>query len=215
MSEIIEDFSVRLNRAMNIRNLKPVDLVEKTGIDKSKISSYMSGRYKAKQDGVYLLAKALDVDEAWLMGLDVPMLKSNKSFKTGIKIPVLGSIPAGIPLELIEDILDYEEISESMIKGDKKYFALKVKGKSMEPEYRDGDILIVLQTETCESGDDCIVRVNGNEGTFKRVLIQDNGITLQPLNNQFQPLFYSKRDINNLPIKILGIVVEVRRKIRR
>lgn len=73
MNELVDTFSNRLNTAMRIRNIKPIELSEKTGIDKSKISSYMSGRYKAKQDGVYLLAQALSVNEAWLMGLDVPM----------------------------------------------------------------------------------------------------------------------------------------------
>ena len=73
MNELVDNFSNRLNTAIRIRNIKPIELSEKTGIDKSKISSYMSGRYKAKQDGVYLLAQALNVNEAWLMGLNVPM----------------------------------------------------------------------------------------------------------------------------------------------
>ena len=76
MNGLIDTFANRLCQAMKIRNIKAVELCEKTGIDKSKISSYMSGRYKAKQDGVYLLAKALNVNEAWLMGLDVPMEKN-------------------------------------------------------------------------------------------------------------------------------------------
>lgn len=83
MIELVDTFANRLNTAMRIRNMKPVELSEKTGIDKSKISSYMSGRYKAKQDGVYLLAQALSVNEAWLMGCDVPMEKetSNTDFR--------------------------------------------------------------------------------------------------------------------------------------
>lgn len=84
MIELVDTFSNRLNTAMRIRNIKPVELSEKTGIDKSKISSYMSGRYKAKQDGVFLLARALNVDEAWLMGCDVPMEKetiTNNDFR--------------------------------------------------------------------------------------------------------------------------------------
>lgn len=95
MNELVDTFSNRLNTAMRIRNLKPVELSEKTGIDKSKISSYMSGRYKAKQDGVYLLAQALQVNEAWLMGLDVSMEKNLNTYKfdklgnSVIPIPIL------------------------------------------------------------------------------------------------------------------------------
>jgi hypothetical protein len=65
------------------------------------------------------------------------------------RIPVLGSIPAGIPIELIEDVLDYEDISEEMLKGGKQYFARKVKGTSMWPKYLDGDTIIVLKQDDC------------------------------------------------------------------
>lgn len=63
----------RLNEGLRIRNLKSVDLVKMTGIGKSSISSYLSGKYEPKQKNIYKIAKALDVSEAWLMGLDVPM----------------------------------------------------------------------------------------------------------------------------------------------
>ena len=69
VSAKIDTFANRLSKAILIRNIKPVDLAEKTGISKSKISSYMSGRFKAKQDGVFLLSKALDVDPRLVNGL--------------------------------------------------------------------------------------------------------------------------------------------------
>jgi len=73
MKDLIDTFSNRLNTAMKIRNIRATELSEKTGIAKSSLSEYINGKYEAKQDGVYLLAKALDVSEAWLMGLNVPM----------------------------------------------------------------------------------------------------------------------------------------------
>lgn len=132
----------------------------------------------------------------------------------GMRIPVLGSIPAGIPIELIEDILDYEDISEEMLKGGKEYFALKIKGSSMWPKYLDGDTIIVLKQDDCESGQDAIVMVNGNDGTFKRVIKKDNGITLEPINQQeYNSVSYTNEEIIQLPVKILGVVKEIRRKI--
>lgn len=137
--------------------------------------------------------------------------KSKNKYK---RIPVLGSIPAGIPVELIQDIIDYEDISEEMLKGGKEYFALKVKGSSMWPKYLDGDTIIVLKQNDCESGQDAIVMVNGNDGTFKRVIKKDNGIILEPINQQeYNSVSYSNEDIEKLPIKILGVVKEIRRKI--
>ena len=137
-----------------------------------------------------------------------------ESTNNNTKIPVLGSIPAGIPIELIEDILDYEDISEEMLKGGKEYFALKVKGSSMWPKYLDGDTIIVLKQDDCESGQDAIVMVNGNDGTFKRVIKKDNGITLEPINQQeYNSVSYTNEEIIQLPVKILGVVKEIRRKI--
>ena len=75
MNKLIDTFANRLNYAMLLKDIKAIELAEKTGIDKSKISSYLSGRYKAKQDGVFLLAQVLNVSGVWLMGYDVPMQK--------------------------------------------------------------------------------------------------------------------------------------------
>ena len=128
---------------------------------------------------------------------------------------VYGTIPAGIPMECIEDILDTEEISQDMLRGGKQYFGLKVKGNSMEPDYLDGDVIIFQKQDDCENGDDCVVMVNGNDGTFKRVFKNENGIILQPLNNKYQPMIYSNEQIETLPVKILGVFEESRRKKRR
>ena len=73
--------SQRIQEGLELRGLKQADLVEKTGISKGALSSYISGRYTPKQTNIYLIAKALDVSEAWLMGADVPM-ERNESFLT-------------------------------------------------------------------------------------------------------------------------------------
>lgn len=125
---------------------------------------------------------------------------------------VYGTIPAGIPMECIEDVIDTEEISANMLKGDKQYFGLKIKGNSMYPEYLDGDTIILEKVDDCESGQDAVVMVNGNDGTFKRVFKNETGIILQPLNSEFQPLIYTNEQIKSLPVKVIGKVVELRRK---
>lgn len=169
MNELVETFAQRLTRALLIRNMKPVELAEKTGIDKSKISSYMSGRYKAKQDGIFILSEALQVDPTWLMGYDVPIKKEisinnsqsiSKENENSAVVFVYGTIPAGIPMECIENIIDTEEIDAERLNGGKQYFGLRIKGDSMNPDYLDGDTLILLKQDDCESGDDCVVMVN-------------------------------------------------------
>lgn len=217
-----ENFCIRLQKAMNIRNIKAAELSEKSGIPKSSLSEYIKGKYEAKQKGIYKLAKALNVSEGWLMGLDVPMERSfdnniqkNDKVSNSAVVFVYGSIPAGVPMECIEDIIDTEEIPADMLRGGKQYFGLKVKGNSMEPDYLDGDTLILEKADDCESGDDCVVMVNGNNGTFKRVIKNENGIILQPLNSEYYPLVFSNEQIESLPVRVIGIVEEIRRKKRR
>ena len=85
----------------------------------------------------------------------------------------------------------------------------------MEPEYRDGDTIIVQQQERCNSGDDCAVMVNGDDATFKRVRLHENGLTLQPLNTKYDPRYFTASEVESLPVRILGVVVEIRRKVKR
>ena len=129
-----------------------------------------------------------------------------------VKIPVLGKIPAGMPFEAIEDTytIDFEEIPKDWLKGGKEYFALKLDGDSMEPEFKDKDTVIFLKTSSCQSGQYACVKVNGFDATFKEVKIQDNGILLSPLNlhnsTNYLPTFYTKDEIENLPVEIIGVV---------
>ncbi len=218
--KIVDTFSNRLKKALDYSNMRQVDLVAKTHLDKTLINKYLAGIMKAKQDKLTILADALNVNEVWLMGYDVPMEKNfdkniqgmEKKTEGSAVVLVYGTIPAGTPIECIEDIIDTEEIPADMLKGGKQYFGLRIKGNSMFPEYLDGDTLILEKVEDCENGQDCVVMVNGNDGTFKRVFKNENGIILQPLNPEYQPMIYTNEQIEQLPIKIIGKVVELRRK---
>ena len=172
--------------------------------------------YSVTTDVALELASAMNIKIEDLLN----MLNNDQGFNinndnNSAIVFVYGTIPAGIPMECIEDIMDTEEISADMLRGGKQYFGLRVKGNSMEPEYLDGDTLILEKVDDCESGDDCVVMVNGNDGTFKRVFKNENGIILQPLNPSYSPIVYTNEQIETLPIKILGIVVEFRRKKRK
>lgn len=169
--QIIDSFQNRLRIAMNYRNMKQVDLVERTQLDKTLINKYLAGVSNARQRKLTILADVLNVNEVWLMGYDVPMEREiskdiqgiNKKTEGSAIVFVYGTIPAGIPMECIEDIIDTEEISADMLNGGKQYFGLKIKGHSMEPDYLDGDVIIFQKQDDCESGDDAVVMVNGNE----------------------------------------------------
>lgn len=136
-----------------------------------------------------------------------------------VQIPVLGSIKAGIAIEAQQDILEYVDIPKDWLKGNKKFYGLKISGDSMYPKYDENDIVIFEHTEDyiLANNKDCAVMVNGFDATFKNVTINENGITLVPfnLNNSdgYKPTFYSKEQVSKLPVKIVGIAREKRTRL--
>ncbi len=205
----------RIKKARTESGLTQRDVAQKVKVNPSTIMRYEKGTIMdIKIPVVNAIALALDVNPSWLLGYDVPKRAKNtmSTESTSIRIPVLGSVPAGIPLEAIEDIEDWEEIPREWTKGDKDYFGLKIHGDSMYPKYMDGDTIILRKADDCESGDECVVYVNGYDATFKKVIKKMDHIILQPLNSEYEPIMIDNNDENN-PVKIVGIVVELRRKL--
>lgn len=129
-----------------------------------------------------------------------------------VQIPVFGEIPAGKPIEACDDILEYIDIPAEWLKGGQEFFGLRVNGDSMLPDFKNGDTIVLKKQSSCDTGQFCAVSINGIEVTFKRVRRQENGITLQPLNPEYDPMFFTNKQIKDMPITILGVVVEGRRK---
>ena len=137
----------------------------------------------------------------------------HKNKTQAVKIPVLGTVVAGLPMEAIENIVDYEEITPALA-AQGEFFALRIKGQSMEPRICEGDVVIVKKQEDIESGDTAIVLVNGGEATVKKVKKTEEGIMLIANNMAvYSPHFYSNKDIESLPVQIIGKVVELRGKL--
>lgn len=180
------------------------ELGKKLNLSRSTITLYESGKREPNIETLKKLTEVFNCSLDELIGGSKPKY---------ITINVYGFIPAGIPLECIEEIIDTEDISIDMLKGDKQFFGLKIKGDSMEPEYKNNDTIILEKCSDCDSGSDCVVMVNGYDGTFKRIIKSTKGITLLPLNKKYKPMEYTNEQIENFPIKIIGKVVELRRSI--
>lgn len=136
---------------------------------------------------------------------------TNKSSVSSVKIPVVGCVAAGLPAEAFEDIIDYEEIPESMARGG-EYFGLAIKGDSMYPRIFEGDVVIVKKQSTADSGDIVIALINGEDGICKQLYKYKDHIELRSFNPMYKPLVYSNEDISSLPVSIIGKVVELRGK---
>ena len=190
--------------------LTQTELAERVGYtDRSMIAKIESGKIDLSRNKVYDFAKALHTTPIVLLGLDEE-LKKEKHTKS-VKIPVVGKVPAGLPAEAFEDIIDYEEIPESMARGG-EYFGLAIKGDSMYPRILEGDVVIVRKQSTADSGDIVIALVNGDEGTCKQLFRYKDHIELKAFNPMYKPFVYSNEDISSLPVTIIGKVVELRGK---
>lgn len=129
----------------------------------------------------------------------------------GVWIPVFGRVAAGIPINMVTDIIDQEQITEEMAASG-EYFALQIHGDSMEPKMSDGDVVIVRQQDDAESGEIVIATINGDNATCKRLRKYAEGIMLLSTNPAYEPMTFTNHDIEELPVKILGKIVELRAK---
>lgn len=166
------------------------------------------GGYIAKQKNLLKLSLALHVEPKFLFSDAVEELDANLKVYS---IPIVGKVVAGTPIDAIENITDYIRVTNPAA-ADGSYYALHVTGASMEPEMREGDLVIVHKQDYFDSGDICIVLVNGDEATVKKVIKSDQGITLIGFNaTVYPPHFYNVRQVEELPVRVIGKVKEVRR----
>lgn len=207
-----EVFAKNLKYYMNLYKKTRNDIVEALGFSYTTFTSWETGVNYPRIDKIEMLANYFNISKADL--IEDKYKSSPPSLAKGIRIPILGRVVAGIPLEAIEDIEGYEEITPTMAaKGE--YFALRVKGDSMTPFMLDGDIVIVRKQETANNGDIVIVLVNGDEATVKELKVREDGLMLIGKNTAvYSPRFYNLREIEQLPVKIIGKVVEVRRSLQ-
>lgn len=201
-------FQIKLKQLRENANLSQAKLAQKLHIAQSTVGMWESGKNKPEYNTLLKIAEIFNVSIDYLTGGgDGPPSSTN-----GVWIPVLGKVQAGIPIEAVEEIIDYEEISKSMAEqGD--YFALQIKGNSMEPQIYENDVAIVKQQNDCDSSDIAVVLVNGDEATVKRIKKRPEGLMLIPNNPTYEPMFYNNEQITNLPVTIIGKVVEIRRKL--
>ena len=201
----------RLKMLREEKGLTQKDLAEKLSLTPKAISFYELGSREPSGDALIHMAHILGTTTDYLLGNSTTK-EADQKVGRGVRIPVLGRVVAGIPIEAVEEILDYEEITPELA-ATGEFFALKIRGHSMEPRMMEGDVVIVRRQDDVDSGDVAIVLVNGDEATVKRVKKQEEGITLIATNTSvYEPHFYSNKEIADLPVRILGRVVELRGK---
>lgn len=203
------EFKDILRKLRTEKGLTLQQVADYVGLQKAAIYKYEHGLIvNPKRSLIEKLATLFQVSPSYLLGVTD---EQHPQSVTSVRIPILGRVVAGIPLEAITDIEGYEEITPKMASLG-EYFALRIQGHSMEPRIEDGEIVICQCQSDVDSGDIAIVLVNGDEATCKQVRKGPEGTTLIGFNPiVYPPHFYSNKEIEELPVRIIGRVVESRK----
>lgn len=202
-----ESSADRLKKLLEYFNVNQNEFCQRTNIPKSAASMYLSGSRIPRQNRISDIADAYGVNETWIMGYDVPMMKDNSESDTKFdniieihKYPLLGKVACGKPIFMSEERESYVMTGTDM----KADFCLKAKGDSMiNARIHDGDIVFIRKQPTVENGEIAAVAIE-DEATLKRFYRDENTgtITLVAENPNYPPLVFTKDDKKN--VYILG-----------
>ena len=182
------------------------DVAKRIGVSEATISRWESGQIaNMKRNYVPAYAKVLNVPAEFIMGFEMEAEASTR-------IPVFSYVSAGCGCFAESNIEGYIDISEDMAKSG-QYFGVRVKGDSMEPDIKDQDIVIVRKQDYAKDGQIVVAVVNGDEGFCKKINLYQSSICLMSNNPSYKPMLFSQEEVDNLPVRIMGVVVELRRTI--
>nr|DAZ07813.1 MAG TPA: Repressor protein CI [Caudoviricetes sp.] len=186
------------------------DMCNALGVKYTTFTDWVKGNSYPRIDKIELMANYFGISKADLVEDHDEYTGKPSTSKSNI-VKVLGRVAAGIPLEAITDIVDEEEIPEELARTG-EFFGLRISGDSMEPDIHNGDTVIVKRQDDAESDEIVIALVNGNDGVCKRLKKYADSIALISLNPNYEPMYFSQEEIEEKPVKIIGKVVELRRK---
>lgn len=215
----MDTIASRLRAALELRGMKQAELVELTGIGKSSISTYLRGSYIPKQKNIYKMAKALNVNEAWLMGEDVDPTRQNAysepSDSSLVTIHYAGPVAAHFDATP-DDAYEQRTIPAEWIgqRRPEDFFLATVSGDSMYPQFQDGDEILCLRcSDMGIPGRIGIMLLGGGEATVKRIEYKtgEDWIDLVPINPEFKPRRIEGVDLEQC--RVVGRVIKVIRTV--
>ena len=199
---------VIMNRLRQVREKNEMlqrDVANFLGISTSAYGFYETGARNMPTETAIKLSKFFNVSVDYLLGVDT----TNKRL-----LPVLGTVKAGYNYLAQENIIDYIDPSMN-ITDPENYFGLVVKGDSMSPLFDEGDYLIVHKNDgEFDSNDICIVLIDGEEATVKKVVKTNDGIELHACNPYYPVKKFNAEEIKNLPVNVIGTVIRLIRNFK-
>lgn len=196
-----DNISFYMNKNQKTRK----DMCDALGVKYTTFTDWVKANTYPRIDKIELMANYFGISKA-------DLVEKRTTSSKGTTINVYGRVAAGIPLEAIQDIIDTEEIPEKLANTG-EFFGLRINGDSMEPDIHNGDTVIVKRQDDAESDEIVIALVNGNDGVCKRLKKYSDSIALVSLNPNYEPMYFSSDEIDSKPVRIIGKVVELRRKL--
>ena len=204
-----EIISENLKRLLDEHDTTQKALAQYLSLSSQAVNRWVLGISAPNMDKIDGICKFFGISNEELL-VEQPDV-ANAIRTKGVKIPVLGYVAGGIPLEMVTDIIDDEEIPIELARTG-TMFGLKIRGDSMTPRIKDGDVVIVRSQPDVDSGQIAIVAVNGDTATCKQIKKHHDGIELIPFNPSHPTRFFSHEQVTRIPVTIIGKVVELRAK---
>ena len=211
-----------LKRLRKEANLSQAELSALLGVHQTAVSQWECGRTAPDVRSLKKLAALYSVTIETLLGNDgEPVLEADPEKYEAVRrrvraesrrVPILGSVQAGVPVSAVEDVVGYVALDEDSAFEGEEYFALRVRGDSMQPRFMEGDTVIVRRQDDAETGD-VVVALTGEDATIKQLRKREDGVLLMPFNHAYEPLFFTLAEAESLPLRILGKVVELRARV--
>lgn len=204
-----ERIAMNIEKLCESRDISIAQLQRDLGLSHGYIRKLKIGQTPSV-DRLTKLADYFGVTNEFLTGAVSSFNKAKSG--SGVKIPLLGRVAAGLPIEAAENVIGEEEIPARLAES-ATYFALLIKGDSMSPYICNGDKVIVRQQSEVENGQIAIVLVNGSDAVCKEFRKTSSGVMLISRNPNYEPMVFTHDEVDTTPVRVIGRVVEVRREL--
>ncbi len=200
-------FSQNIKKLRKDRKLSQSRLAKELQVTQQAVGKWETGKSVPDTDTLRRISEYFKTSVDWLLGVDRLVENAVAAASGDFAIPIIGTVKAGYNALAYNDDFGVEYAN---VRNPEEYFYLIVKGDSMEPRIKDGDLALVHKQNTLNDGDLGVIVYGDNEGTLKRFVKKGNTIILQPFNPEYEAKVITGEDLKD--VYIAGKVVETKTK---
>ena len=200
-------FSENIKKLRKEKSLSQSRLAQQLQVTQQAVGKWEKGKSIPDSDTLRQIAEFFNTSVDYLLGVTKLVENAVAVAQGDYAIPIIGTVKAGYNALAYND--DYG-VEYANVRNPEEYFYLIVKGDSMEPRIKDGDLALVHKQNTLNDGELGVIVYGDNEGTLKRFVKKGNMIILQPFNPEYEAKIITGEELND--VFIAGKVVETKTK---